>query len=112
MMPGMNPKQMQDMMKKMGMQQVPVPAEQVIIRTATKDIIISNPDVMRVTVMGQQTWQISGQASEQSRSVAYVPAADDVETVMQQANASKADATKALEETNGDIAEAILKLSE
>jgi NACalpha-BTF3-like transcription factor len=37
MIPGMNQRKMQQMMKKMGMQQVNIPAELVIIRTAEKE---------------------------------------------------------------------------
>ena len=112
MMPGMNPRQMQDMMRKMGMQQVSIDAEEVIIRTKDKDIVIQNPDVSKVTMMGQQTWQITGQVTERSRKVVYVPADDDVETVASQAGVSKDKAKHALEETQGDIAEAILKLTQ
>lgn len=108
----MNPRQMQQMMRQMGVQQVDVIAEQVIIRTKEKDIVIDNPQVARVTMMGQQTYQISGAAREEKRSITYTPSSEDVETVMNQANTSKDKATAALVETNGDIAEAILKLSE
>ena len=45
MMPGMNPRQMQAMMKQMGMQQTDIAAEQVIIRTADKDIVIDNTEI-------------------------------------------------------------------
>jgi nascent polypeptide-associated complex subunit alpha len=112
MMPGMNPRQMQDMMRKMGMQQVSIDAEQVIIRTKDKDIVIENPEVTKVKVMGQETFQIAGQVREQKRALAYVPSAEDVDTVAEQAGVSKEKAKAALEETQGDIAEAILKLSE
>ena len=113
MIPGMNPKQMQQMMKQMGVQQVDVPAEQVIIRTAGKDIIISNPQVAKVTMMGQQTWQITGNVSEQARvSLTYTPSAEDIETVMASANVTKDKATAALLASKGDIAEAILHLTQ
>ena len=72
MMPGMNPRQMQDMMRKLGMQQTSVDAESVIIRTKDKDIIIENPEVAKVTMMGQQTWQITGAAREQQGARARV----------------------------------------
>lgn len=111
MIPGVNPRQMQDMMRKMGMQQVDVAAEEVIIRTKDKDIIIEKPQVAKVTMMGQQTWQISGHVREQSRTIAYVPAPEDIETVASQTGVSAEHAKKVLIETNGDIAEAILKLS-
>jgi nascent polypeptide-associated complex subunit alpha len=110
MMPGMNPRQMQAMMKQMGMQQKDIAAEQVIIRTADKDIVIDNPQVARVTMMGQETYQISGAAREEKRQVTYVPSDEDVETVMSQAGVDKAKATEALTTSNGDIAEAILSL--
>ena len=109
-MPGMNPRQMQDMMRKMGMQQVDIPAEEVIIRTKDKDIIIEQPQVAKVTMMGQQTWQITGKAREESRHVTYVPSDDDIETVASQAGVDTARARAALEKTSGDIAEAILSL--
>jgi nascent polypeptide-associated complex subunit alpha len=108
----MNPRQMQEMMRKMGMQQVPVDAEEVIIRTKDKDILIGNPEVVKVNVMGQQTWQITGQASERPRTIAYVPSDEDVQTVVEQTGVSEEKARTQLEETGGDIAEAILKLSE
>jgi nascent polypeptide-associated complex subunit alpha len=108
----MNPRQMQDMMRKMGMQQVPIDAESVIIRTKDKDIVIENPQVVRVNVMGQQNWQITGTAVEQKRALAYVPSDEDIDTVASQAGVAKDKAKAALEETEGDIAEAILKLSE
>lgn len=110
MMPGMNPRQMQAMMKQMGMKQVDIAAEQVIIRTADKDIVIDNPQVAKVTMMGQETYQISGAAREEKRGVTYVPSDEDVETVMSQANVDKDKAVEALTTSNGDIAEAILSL--
>ena len=112
MMPGMNPRQMQQMMKQMGVQQVDVDAEQVIIRTKDKDIVIENPQVARVTMMGQQTWQVSGVSTEQKRtSLVYTPSEEDVQTVMEQAKVSKEQAVQALAASQGDIAEANLQLS-
>ena len=112
MIPGMNPRQMQHMMRQMGVQQTDIPAEQVIIRTKDKDIIIEQPQVAKVTMMGQQTFQISGHIVEQKRSVAYVPNEEDVATVREQAGVSAEKARAALEKTGGDIAQAILSFSE
>jgi len=110
MMPGMNPRQMQQMMQKMGMQQVDVPAEQVIVRMKDKDIIFDNPQLVKVTVMGQQTFQLTGATREEKRSMTYVPANEDVATVAEQASVTIDQAREALVKTNGDIAEAILSL--
>lgn len=41
----------------------------------------------------------------------YTPTAEDIRTVREAANCTDADARKALVDTNGDLAEAILKLS-
>jgi nascent polypeptide-associated complex subunit alpha len=110
MMPGMNPRQMQQMMQKMGMQQTDVPAEQVIVRLADKDLVFDNPQLMKVTVMGQQTYQLTGTPREEKRSVTYVPSDEDIATVAQQASVDDNKARNALIKANGDIAEAILSL--
>jgi nascent polypeptide-associated complex subunit alpha len=113
MMPGMNSRQAQQMMKKMGVQQVEIDdAKQVIIRCATRDIIIDNPQVSKVSMMGQKTWQIVGEGREQSLDTTPDINEEDIQTVMEQANVDEATAKKALEETSGDLAEAIMKLAE
>ncbi|RLE12177.1 nascent polypeptide-associated complex protein, partial [Candidatus Aerophobetes bacterium] len=43
-------------MKKLGIQATPVDAEEVIIRTPTKEIIITNPEVSKVSAFGQETF--------------------------------------------------------
>ena len=51
----MNMRKAAQMMKRMGIQQVEIPANQVIIRCDNKEIIIHNPQVSNVNLMGQQT---------------------------------------------------------
>jgi len=104
MFPGINPKQMQKMMNQMGMKQEEIPASEVIIK-GPKEIIIKNPHVMKVDMMGQETFQITGEVSEGSGI-----SKDDVLTVSVQADVSEEEAKKALEETKGDLAEAIMNL--
>ena len=111
MIPGMNPKQMQGMMKKMGIQQVTVPATEVIIRTADKEIIITEPQVTKVNMMGQQTYQIVGESFERSKEIAFECTNEDIDTIVEQTGASKEDAKRVLLEKK-DIAEAIIALSE
>lgn len=110
MFPGMNPRKMQQMMRKMGIAQQDIPATEVIIKTEDKEIIITEPSVAKVNMMGQETFQISGQVHE--REINSVPeiSEDDVKTVIEQAECSEEKAKEALKETSGDIAEAILKL--
>ena len=104
-----NPRQMQKMMQRMGMQQQEIDATEVIIRTPTKEITFIQPSVSKVNVMGQETFQIIGHSQERSRQTF---SDDDVKTVMQQASVSKEEAQTALSESSGDLAAAILKLTE
>ena len=106
----MNPRKMQQMMKQMGIQQVDIPATEVIIKSEGKEIIISNPTVAKVNMMGQETFQISGDIEERESSAAPEISEEDVTTVMEQAHVDKVTAKKALEEADGDLAEAIMNL--
>ena len=112
MMPGMNPRKVQQMMKQMGIQQVDIPASEVIIRSEGKDIVIKNPSVAKVNMMGQETFQISGEIHEQEHQTTPDISEEDVKTVMDQANVSEEQARAAIEENDGDLAAAIIKLSE
>ena len=83
-----------------------IDAEEVVIKTAEKDIVISNPSVTFMNAMGQESYQIVGSAEERPKEK-FVD--DDVKIVMEKTGASEEDAKNALEEA-GDIAGAILKL--
>ncbi len=112
MMPGLNPRKMQQMMKQLGIQQVDIPAIEVIIRTANKEIIITSPSVAKVNMMGQETFQISGEIEERSLSVTPDISEEDVQAVMDQAGVNETTARKAIEKHQGDLAEAIMDLTE
>lgn len=105
MFPGMNPKMVKQAMKKMGMKQEELDAVEVIIKLRDKELIIRNPQVSKVNMMGQETFQVSGSVEELSD-----VNEDDVKTVMEQVSCSENEAKAALEKTDGDIAEAILSL--
>ena len=110
MFPGMNPRKMQQMMKKMGIAQQEVEATEVIIKCADKEIVITNPQVSKVNMMGQQTYQIVGEEHERELSTAPEISEDDIKTVMEQAKVDKEKAKEALEKAGGDIAKAIMAL--
>lgn len=101
---------MQQMMKKMGIQQAEIQATRVVIYCRDKEIIINDPQVTKVNMMGQQTYQVVGEAEERSLSSVPEISEEDINTVMEQAHVSKAEAKKAIEDANGDLAEAILNL--
>ena len=111
MIPGMNPRKMQQMMKQMGIQQQDIEATEVIIRTEDKELVISNPSVQRVNMMGQVNFQVSGEVEERSLETKPEINEDDIKTVMEQANSSEEDAKKAIEDANGDLAEAIMSFN-
>ena len=109
MFPGMNPREMQKAMKRLGIRQEEIDAELVIIRTANKDLVIKNPQVSRVNMMGQESIQVVGEITEVEKSENAV-SEDDISTVISQTNCTKEEAADALEESSGNLAEAILKL--
>lgn len=109
MMPGMNPRQMKKMMQRMGIKQQDIDANLVIIRSSDREIVICDPSVVKVNMMGQETFQITGKVSE--RALETEISEEDVKTVMEKANVSKKEAEKAIKENNGDLAKAIIELS-
>lgn len=104
----LNPKKMQAAMKQLGMSQEEIPASRVTIEKSDNNkIIIENPSVVKLKIQGQESFQISGEVKEEQ----IIPE-EDIKTVVEKTNTSKEEARKALESAGGDLAEAILKLSE
>jgi len=110
MFPGMNPREMQKAMKRLGIRQEEIDAEEVIIKTPGKDLVIKNPQVSRVNMMGQETFQIIGDITEVEKEEKAEINEDDIETVMGQTGCSRKEALESLKQSNGNLAEAILKL--
>jgi len=112
MFPGMNQRKMNQMMKKMGVSQIEIDATEVIIRTPEKEIVITNPSVSKVNMMGQETYQIAGEEHERALSSKPDINDDDIKTVMEQAGVDQETAAKAIEDAEGDLAQAIMNLAE
>ena len=108
MLPGMNPRVVEQAMKRMGVKQVEIPSSEVIIKSEGKDIVISNPKVLKVNMMGQDSFQITGSVQEKAAAVEI--SEDDVKTVSAQAGVSEDEARKTLEASGGDLAAAIMEL--
>jgi nascent polypeptide-associated complex subunit alpha len=112
MLPGIDPKKMQALMKQMGIAQEEIDANRVIIETNEKNIIIDNPSVVKVKMQGQTNFQISGDVSEEPiESNESNSTEEDIQTVIEKTGCTPEQAKKALEKTNGDLTEAILSLS-
>ena len=112
MIPGMNPRMMKQAMKKMGMQQEDLEATEVIIRTADKELVFPQPSVAKVKMMGQETWQISGDFEERAIDSSPEINDEDIKTVMEQTDVSEEAAKEAIEKHSGDLAAAIMELKE
>ncbi len=106
---GMNPAQMKAMMRQFGIKSEELEATKVIIETSDgKRLVFDSPQVTAVDMKGQKTYTIVGEATEEAGKL--IISDEDIEMVAQQASVSHGMAKKALEETNGDIAEAIASL--
>jgi len=108
----MNPRQMQKMMKQMGIQQDDIDdAVRVEIICESRKIVIEPCQVAKVNMMGQKTWQVMGESREESLDSTPEISDDDIKTVMEQAGCPEAEARKAIEDSEGDLAAAIMKLN-
>lgn len=113
MFPGMgriNPKQMQSMMRSLGIKQEELNAKRVIFELEDKRMVFENPQVSAVDMGGNKIYSVIGNAMEESTKK-EIPI-EDIEMVAEQSGKNKEEAKKALEETQGDIAKAIKKLKD
>ena len=113
----MNDRQMKQAMKKMGIKQTSInDVTEVIIRTKTNEIVIRGADVVCVEMGGSKSYQISGvetirelgTTGEEAPAVTF--ASEDVDLVMSQTGCDREKAVEALTATDGQPAEAILKI--
>ena len=111
MMPGMgslgNPKQMQKMMKQLGIKNDELPSKRVIFELeGGGKLVIDEPQVTVIEMQGQKTYTVAGEAREEKGGIPE----EDIEMVMKQAGVERKKAEAALKKNDGDIAEAILEL--
>jgi nascent polypeptide-associated complex subunit alpha len=114
MIPGMggDPRQMQMMMKKLGINVQDVDGvQEIIVRTASKDYIFTEAQVTIMKASGTETWQISGTPTTVEHEVRLSFSDDDVAMVVEQTGCDDKAARAALTDAGGDLAEAIVALS-
>ncbi len=104
---GMDPKKMQAMMRQMGIQSEDINANSVVIETESENIVIESPQVTKITMQGNVSFQVTGIVRKEEKT-----SSDDIKMVMEQAGCSEDEAKDALEKSSGDIAEAIVLLTE
>jgi nascent polypeptide-associated complex subunit alpha len=108
-MMNLNPKQIEKIMKQMGMSQEDIDASRVVIEKSDgTNITINNPQVTRLNIQGKDSFQVSGDVSEGAEEKFND---EDVKQVMEKTGCTESQAREVLESTNGDIAEAILELN-
>jgi nascent polypeptide-associated complex subunit alpha len=102
----MDPKNMQKMMKQMGIKSEDIDSSKVTIELKEGGrLVVFEPSVVQIEMQGQKTFQISGKVHEENDA-----GEDDIKMVMEAAGCSREEAQAALRETGGDIAEAIIHL--
>ncbi len=106
-MPGMDPRQMEKMMRQMGIKTNQIESSLVTIETAEGKILISKPQVTEIEMQGQKTYQIAGSVSFEEGIKE-----EDIKLIMEQTSCSEGAAKEALKNAKGDIAQAIIELQE
>ena len=98
-----NPKNMEKMMKQMGMKTKDVGAKKVVVDLGDEEMVFESPELTKISVKGKDMFQLQGDYTRKAKG----PSEDDVELVAEKADVSKEDARKAIEE-HGDLTEAIM----
>jgi len=107
MIPGMNPAKIQGMMKKMGISQVPLNVNRVIFEMGDENLVIDEPSVIKVSMQGQETYQVSGEARIESEEKF---SKEDVAMVVEKTGKPEEEVKNFLDKNDGDIALAIVEL--
>ncbi|MGD0145797.1 MAG: nascent polypeptide-associated complex protein [Nitrososphaerales archaeon] len=99
------------MMERMGIDMKEIPnVQEVVIRTADKEMRIKNPSVSEVNAQGNRVFQVAGEVEEVEVERETFNE-EDILLVQQQTGASRERALAALKESDGEVARAILKLA-
>ena len=116
MMPNMDPRTMRNLMAKMGIKSSEISATRVVIEGEGSDIIIENPQITRIEAQGTVSFQISGDITESERTDKEAPVTvteEDIDMVAEKTGVSDKELIRQkLIDDKGDIAQAILDLSE
>jgi len=100
------------MMQRMGMQVEQIDdVTRVVIESASKRIVIDNPEVAIVKVQGQTVYQVGG-GKAREEGPAGASTQEDAKLVALQAGVSTEEAAKALQQSGADLAQAIILLKQ
>ncbi len=108
----MDNRQNRRMLEKMGINLEEVPdVEEVIIKTKEKELVLKKVNVSKIKAKDTEMFQIVAEEIEEIIKENKEINEKDIHLVSQQAKVSLETAKIALEESNGDLAQAILKLT-
>ena len=117
MIPGLNPAKMGAMMKQMGIKQEEINASRVIIEKEGENIIIENPQILKINMQGNESFQITGDIKEEGVSQDENDkdkdegfSKEDIEMIVEKTGKNEEEVMDSLQKTN-DIAETIMELS-
>jgi len=107
----MDNRQARRAMERLGINMKEIPGvQEVVIKTADKEMHIKDASVSEVNAQGNRIFQVMGEV-EEVEVEKEVFNEEDILLVQQQANVTREKAMAALEESDGEVARAILKLT-
>ncbi|MCD6408834.1 MAG: nascent polypeptide-associated complex protein [Candidatus Verstraetearchaeota archaeon] len=110
-----SPREVRRMMQRLGMEMQELgDVCKVVFYMSGKQLVVEDPQVMVMKIGGQTIYQVMGGAvevMEKEKPSAPTFTEEDVQLVAAQAGVSLEEARKALEQTQGDLAQAILLLT-
>ncbi|MEM4699394.1 MAG: nascent polypeptide-associated complex protein [Candidatus Nezhaarchaeales archaeon] len=107
----LSPREIKRLMQKAGMDVEALEGvEEVVIKQADRSLVIKNPQVSLIKMAGQLIYQVLGGVCEVVEKEEVEIPDEDVQLVASQAGVCLEEARRALKETKGDLARAILML--
>jgi nascent polypeptide-associated complex subunit alpha len=117
-------RQMERQMRRMGVDVEQMDGvSEVLIRMPDKELVLTNPQVVKMKAQGENVYQVVGESVERPLSGPAVPTGEtpvasndafteeDVQLVASQANVTEEEARQALHEAQGNLAKAIIALT-
>jgi nascent polypeptide-associated complex subunit alpha len=111
MIPNIDPRALKSMMDKLGIKSKEVKAKRVVVEGEGSNIVIENPQVTIIEMSGNTIFQISGSYHEEKQEIKIEINDEDIEFVKEQTGIDDEELIrKTIEDSNGDLAQAIIKL--
>lgn len=113
----LSPRELRRLMDKLGVSAQPLNVREAVFKLDGKELVVKNPTVTLLDFQGQKIFQVVSETLEErevtSEALGEKPSIpeEDVSLVAAQAGVSLEEARAALEETGGDLAQAILLLA-